>query len=86
MPVHGVKIDVQGMELETLEGMRQTLVRWHPKLVVELHAGVSRERMQALLQETGYSTAAEPVGTVPLEQQPLLDDRSYVFTPLRSAG
>ena len=80
--IHGVKIDVQGMELEALEGMREALARWRPRLVVELHAGVSRERALALLRELGYSTAAVPIEPARGEDAPLfLDDRSYVFPP-----
>ena len=37
--VHGVKIDVQGMELEAIEGMRHMLSRYKPKVIVEFHAG-----------------------------------------------
>jgi len=81
-PIHGIKIDIQGMELEALEGMRGMLARWHPHIVIELHAGVSRERVLALLGALGYSTAAEPIEPARGERTPLfLDDRSYAFTP-----
>lgn len=81
-PIHGIKIDVQGMELEALEGMLDTLARWRPHVVVELHVGVSRERVLALLDAAGYSTAAEPIEPARGERAPLfLDDRSYAFTP-----
>lgn len=80
--IHGIKIDVQGMELEVLNGMRDTLERWHPKLVVELHAGVSRERVLALLAALGYSPQAVPIEPERGEHTPLfLDDRSYAFSP-----
>jgi FkbM family methyltransferase len=81
-PIHGIKIDIQGMELEALEGMRDTLARWRPHIVMELHAGVSRERVLALLGALGYSTAAEPIEPARGERTPLfLDDRSYAFAP-----
>lgn len=81
--IHGIKIDVQGMEIDVLEGMRESLGRWHPRLVVELHAGVSRARVLALLAELGYSPAAVPIDPVRGEQMPLfLDDRSYAFSPI----
>ena len=81
LTVHGIKIDVQAMELETLEGMREALARSRPRLVIELHAGVSRERLLDLLGSAGYSTDAVPVEPVPGEGRPLfLDNRSYVFT------
>jgi len=80
--IHGVKIDVQGMELDTLHGMRQALTRWRPWVVVELHAGVSREPVLALLQEAGYSSDAVAIEPAPGEQTPqFLDDHSYAFHP-----
>jgi FkbM family methyltransferase len=80
-PIHGVKMDVQGMELDALEGMRQSLARWRPHVVVELHAGVSRERVLELFGSLGYSAAAEPIEPARGERAPLfLDDRSYAFT------
>jgi len=80
--IHGIKIDVQGMEIETLGGMREALQRWRPWVVVELHAGVDRERLLTVLRDTGYSTAPSAIEPAPGErEQPLLDDRSYAFHP-----
>lgn len=80
--IHGIKIDVQGMELDVLAGMRQAMHRWQPRLVIELHEGVSRDALSVLLREIGYSTAGVPItpegaGTTPR----FLDNRSYVFHP-----
>ena len=74
--VHGVKIDVQGMELEVIEGMRQMLRAWHPKLIVEFHAGVDRGGVLEVLASCGYGEGA-PIGADGGEGY--LDDRSYVF-------
>jgi len=80
--IHGVKIDVQGMELETLAGMRETLTRWRPHLILELHSGVSRERVLSLLSEYGYSSEAAAVEPERGERTPLfLDNHSYAFHP-----
>jgi FkbM family methyltransferase len=80
--IHGVKIDVQGMELETLGGMRDALARWRPRLVLELHAGVSREAILSLLRELGYSSEAVAIEPVDGERTPqFLDNRSYAFHP-----
>ena len=80
--IHGIKIDVQGMEIDALEGMRETLATRCPHLVVELHAGVSRDRLLSIVRECGYQgtpTAIEPAHD---EAAPLfLDDRSYAFAP-----
>lgn len=81
--IHGVKIDVQGMELETLSGMREALKRSRPRVVVELHAGVSREHVLALLREVGYSSDAAAIEPMRGEQTPrFLDNRSYAFHSL----
>ena len=81
--VHGVKIDVQGMELDTLRGMQEMLERWHPHLVVELHSGVSRPEVLDLLQGAGYSRDAVAVEPDAGEHVPgLLDNRSYAFRPV----
>lgn len=80
--IHGVKIDVQGMELEALAGMIETLKQWRPRLVVELHAGVSRERVVALLRDCGYASEAVAIEPARSEGAPrFLDNRSYVFEP-----
>jgi len=78
--VHGVKIDVQGMEIQVLKGMRQMLLRDHPKLVVEFHTGVDRRVALDLLASVGYDTTAHPVeDNNALE---IADDKSYAFESL----
>jgi FkbM family methyltransferase len=52
--VHGIKMDVQGMELDALSGMRNTLSRYRPKIVLEIHRDVSRSDILALLESCGY--------------------------------
>jgi len=81
--IDGIKIDVQGMELEALLGMQNILLEWSPALVIEFHAGVDRPAILDLLQRCGYSPACEPIdrGSNTLE-----DDRSYVFTALPCAS
>ena len=48
--VHGIKIDVQGMELDALRGMRRLLSRHRPKIVLEIHRDVPRDDVLALLE------------------------------------
>jgi hypothetical protein len=81
--IHGVKIDVQGMELEVLRGMACTLEAWKPTVAVEFHRGVDRQQIISLLALLGY--AAEPTPIDPdhtWTAQQLRDDHSYAFVPV----
>jgi FkbM family methyltransferase len=59
--VHGVKIDVQGMELDALRGMRRLLARHRPRIVLEIHRGVPRDEVLAVLEACGYLLDNEPI-------------------------
>jgi FkbM family methyltransferase len=59
--VHGIKIDVQGMELDALRGMRRLLSRHRPRIVVEIHRDVPRDDVLALLESCGYLLDTEPI-------------------------
>jgi FkbM family methyltransferase len=79
--IDGIKIDVQGMEIDVLLGMESILSRHHPKLVIELHTGVDRSTLIELLGHAGYQTRAraiEPQGDA--LQDELKDDHSYSFS------
>lgn len=80
--IAGVKIDVQGMELEVLKGMANTLRTNRPKLALELHAGVSRGEVLDLLSSLGYSRQGVPIEPLAGETQATYaDNRSYEFLP-----
>jgi FkbM family methyltransferase len=78
--IHGVKIDVEGMELEVIEGMADLLRERAPKLVVEVHHGVDRTRLLSLLAAAGYPGPAIPIEHDPAEPA-LLDGHSYYLHP-----
>jgi FkbM family methyltransferase len=59
--IHGIKIDVQGMELDALRGMRQLLETHRPKIVLEIHRDVPRDDVLALLEDCGYLLDPEPI-------------------------
>jgi FkbM family methyltransferase len=78
--IEGVKIDVQGMEIEVLRGMPALLNEYKPKLVVEIHHGVSRERLLDLVEGLGYNPRGTPIDPRDEEIEPrYIDGRSYAF-------
>jgi FkbM family methyltransferase len=81
LTMSGVKMDVQGMELDVLSGMSETIRRHRPKLVVEIHAGVDRSSFLELIASYGYSKDATPIEPVPGETAAaFVDNRSYAFS------
>ena len=80
--IDGVKLDVQGMEIEALRGMARLLKLCAPKLVVEVHRGVDRVEMLELLEAAGYGRRGVPIEPDEQETSPeYRDDRSYAFHP-----
>ena len=53
-PVHFIKIDVEGMELDVLRGAKKLLSRWKPQVMIEV-ADNNAERFGRLLNEIEYS-------------------------------
>jgi FkbM family methyltransferase len=78
--IDGVKIDVQGMEIEVVRGMAGVLKVWKPKLALEVHGGVDRQALLAFLEDCGYDRDATPIEPVAGETSAqYLDNRSYEF-------
>jgi hypothetical protein len=81
--VHGVKIDVQGMETEVVRGMTEVLNQFRPKLVIEFHAGVDRTCLLDLVERAGYSRCATTIEPIVGEVEPrYVDNHSYAFSPI----
>jgi hypothetical protein len=53
-----IKIDVDGMELEVLEGCHQLIARDRPKVMIEVQRGM-RERFEAFLRQHDYTIEHE---------------------------
>lgn len=55
-----IKIDIEGMELDALQGMSRTLAAYHPQLFIELHGAEMPDKVERatgvikLLEEHGY--------------------------------
>jgi len=81
--IHGIKIDVQGMEIKVLEGMAKLAKQYRPKVLVELHKGVSRPRLLEVIASLGYMHQGTSIEPLPGETAPLYaDNRTYLFTPV----
>lgn len=79
--IHGVKIDVQGMEVEVLLGMQRSLMASRPVLVVEVHAGVDRPLLRHVLSTLGYREP-EPIDPgASLDDLDSAADSSYCILP-----
>lgn len=85
--IDGAKIDVQGMEIDVLKGMRDLLRRQQPKLVVEFHRGVDRLAVLELLREAGYPTNPYAIEQKrDATQDDLQDNCSYAFVADRASA
>jgi FkbM family methyltransferase len=51
-----IKIDVEGYELEVLQGATATLKRSHPTLYIEMHSPELIKRVPEFMQSLGYSS------------------------------
>mgnify|MGYP000951908318 CR=1 FL=1 len=67
-----IKIDVEGMEIDVIEGLRQTIARCKPRIFVEIDRENNNE-FCALMAELGYVEA--------LEVRKLRFNRNAIFVP-----
>lgn len=49
-----IKMDIEGLEVEALEGAEKLLAECRPKLLLSLHGEAIRQECEALLQRHGY--------------------------------
>lgn len=82
--VDGIKIDVQGMEIHVLKGMIELVKRHRPKLLVELHPGVSRPEALEVIASMGYVPRGIAIDPLPGELEPAYTDRTYFFQPVEA--
>jgi FkbM family methyltransferase len=62
-----VKIDVEGMEAEVLDGARETIARWRPLLYVEARDAQAHRRIATVLEPLSYRHL-KTFGATPLEE------------------
>ncbi len=77
-PIHGVKLDIQGAEVQAIRGMRGLLGEHRPLLILETHAGIDVSALRTLLAELGYDQG-EPVESGVPAYTP---DHSMLFRPI----
>lgn len=59
-PIHFIKVDIEGHEIDFIDGARETLERWYPVLCMEINpgalerAGFSEAELLDDLRELGY--------------------------------
>ena len=72
-----IKLDVEGAELKALEGARNTMQRFRPRLLVEVHHPVLPEEVETLLPDYEWRTRWRYLNTdlFPFEKQPHLEGR-----------
>jgi FkbM family methyltransferase len=85
LAIHGVKIDVQGMEQEVIAGMFTLLRTWQPRLIVEFHTGADRKAILHTLGEIGYKGTGIAVDGLTEAQPDFGDDQSYIFVAVPPA-
>lgn len=84
-PPHWMKIDVEGMETQVLQGARATLEKYHPQLVIEMHGDSEAEKLLHargvlnLLAPLGYSFRHIESDRAVAPQQPELVLRGHIY-------
>ncbi len=89
-PVGFIKVDVEGFELQTLEGAPETLARDRPVLLIEMeerHTGIPIEDMIRTVEAYGYTGFALHNGRLTKAlsldfdvcHRPMVGKRGYVF-------
>lgn len=79
-----VKIDVEGYELEVLQGLRATIERSRPVIMVEVDAAASS--VQSLLAGLGYAPRRFDPGTGTMVGADEVAGSTLFFLPEKSAG
>jgi FkbM family methyltransferase len=72
-----LKIDVEGFEMDVLEGAENTIRRFKPRIIIETHSKDLRKRCHAFLSSLGYSLQVE--GRTVTSKMPGMDRVTNLF-------
>lgn len=84
--ISGIKIDVQGMEAETVRGMRELLQAQRPRLIVEYHAYADLEELLDGIESAGYGREGKQIEPPVAGQKPYDHGLNYEFVPSGSSA
>jgi FkbM family methyltransferase len=73
-----IKVDVEGQGHHALEGMRASLARSHPVLIVGFHSKAEVDGVLGVLEPLGYRRT--PIAAPPVNPESLIGG-DYLFTP-----
>ena len=81
-----IKLDIEGMEHEALEGARQTIERSHPIFLVEsIKAG--RERLRSFLDQFGYKVVEAGINLLAIHKSdPVVNELQIPDMPAQSSA
>lgn len=72
-----LKIDVEGFEVEVLQGAKETITKYHPKIIIETHSKSLRKACHELISSLGYSLRME--GRTIVSKNPRMDRVTNLF-------
>lgn len=76
--VHVIKIDVDGGEVDALQGMSRTLEKFHPHLFIETHSYQLQEEVSEITRNLGYSMHLEMPAAY--EHRPSLNFNAFYYS------
>ena len=81
-----VKLDIEGMEMEALEGAQQIIERYRPIFLVE-SLKVGRERLRAFLDQRGYKVVEAGINLLAIHKSdPVVNELQLPEMPAQSSA
>jgi FkbM family methyltransferase len=84
-PPDFIKIDVEGLEVEVLSGMRRLLTEFQPALFLEVHSGVDVKRLTNILADASYAMRDLENDRIVTPENPMGSETGHLYCA-RTAG